>query len=242
MNPAYDSDEVKEAATDPGADLLNPHGLQWVVAEGGVRVEEPDVPKYDAKLMWHDGLGHNQRSPFYYFYHLYPREHLKATLAALNWNMEHLAGVHRKVTEQEWFVFIGLLFLISFYPKFDMNDLFSPSANVRSTPLLPIPDLSKYMAFNRFKSIIKHMAHVECNVRPANSGAFWKVTLYPNPTTYHHPNTHYHYYTHRSNHYWMRSAPTGSATLLPGRYCVVTSRYVRGQGGTNGTRKTDVHT
>ena len=83
-NPTHDSEEVKEAEEDEGDELLKPHGLQWVEATHGVVVDEPTVSGHTSKLLWHDGLQTNERSPFHFFYHLYPREHLPATLAALN--------------------------------------------------------------------------------------------------------------------------------------------------------------
>ena len=131
-------DEEEECEEDDDANIPA-HGTVWHrVTE--VSVDKEDRAKMGCRLIWRDGLA-NDRSPLQYFLHLYPHTHLIETIRATNNNFEE-AGINRKLTRQEYFVFVGLLFACSLYPKFSVADMFSKSSGLRRSRFLLIPDFS----------------------------------------------------------------------------------------------------
>ena len=173
-NPAFDPREV-EGAENPGEDLLRPHNCPWSKAPSGVSVDVTDRAQMGPRIKWRDGLG-NERSPFQYFLHLHP-DHLGAggTLTATNLLLAN-SGLN-SLTRQEYFVYVGILFTLSFYPKFSTRDLFSRSAPIRRSPFIALPDLSIYMSFKRYTEITKHLAFItkEQHLVLGNTDAFWQV-------------------------------------------------------------------
>eukprot|EP00750_Incisomonas_marina_P005668 INCI14073.1.p1 GENE.INCI14073.1~~INCI14073.1.p1 ORF type:complete len:625 (+),score=97.77 INCI14073.1:326-2200(+) len=178
-NGALDPVDEQEAA-EPGDDNLQPHGLKWTPAPGGVTSESPDVSRARQKLnpsiVWGDeGLAGNARAPEDYFMHLYPDGHVPEMLAATNANLDEHGG-ERHLTEQEFFQLLGLLLLASMFPAFTMDMLFRSAFGALGTyAFLKIPDLSEYMSYDRFKKL---MRHIDFALQPApdeQRGVFWKV-------------------------------------------------------------------
>lgn len=149
VNPAFDEDEA-EAANNPGEDLLTPHNCRWEKAPDGITVDIADRATMGPRIKWRDGLD-NDRSPLQYFLHFYPSGHLGAggTISVTNSKL-HSNGLD-EITRQEYFVYVGIMFTLSFYPKFSTRDLFSPSAPCRRSSFLSVPNLSQYMTFNDTK-------------------------------------------------------------------------------------------
>ena len=77
------------------------------------------------RMIWNDGLD-NEREPIHYYHHMYPTLHLDETIEATSNNLED-AG-HPPMTQQEWFVLLGIFKAMSFYPKFRATDMFSPTS------------------------------------------------------------------------------------------------------------------
>ena len=104
-------------------------------------------------------------------------DHLGAggTLTATNLNLVS-AGV-REMSEQEYFVYVGIMFALSFYPKIPTHDLFSSTSTLRRSDFLVLPDLSVYMAYSRFKDITTHLTFitVEEHQIAGDNDVFWKV-------------------------------------------------------------------
>lgn len=173
-NPAFDEAEV-EGAANPGDELLRPHNCLWHTAPQGVTVDVPDRAKMGPHIKWRDGLD-NERSPLAYFLKFHP-DHLGAggTLNATNSNL--LAAGCREMTRQEYFVYCGIIYAMSFYPKFTVRELFSLTAEIRRSTFIEIPDLSKYMAFSRYNDITNNLAFItnQQHLSMGNTEAFWQV-------------------------------------------------------------------
>ena len=169
--PEEDTSDDDEAEDDNTAVA---HGVTWrpPVGGAGVTVDVPLVSHVHARMMWRDGLDNN-RSPFDYFLHMYPSSHLEQTIEVTNSNLEK-AGVQTMLTRQEYFVLLGLVYACSFYPKFSVDDLFSKSAPARKSEFISIPNLSKYMSLNRFKTLKKHLAFAPESSR-SDDVAFWGI-------------------------------------------------------------------
>ena len=172
-NTAYDANEAA-SAINPGENLLKPHQCLWKKSDD-VTVDVPDVAKMSPHIKWRDGLG-NERSPLMYFMQFHP-DHLGAggTLTATNLSL-HAAGC-REMTRQEYFVYVGIIYAMSFYPKFKTRDLFSASSTMRRSNFLTVPDLSQYMAFSRYTDITNHLTFITESLHRAlnNNEVFWKV-------------------------------------------------------------------
>ena len=173
--PAFDAKEAEAAAVEPGDNLLRPHNCLWHKAPGGITVDMSDRCQLAPRIKWKDGLG-NDRSPMQYFMHFHP-DHLGAagTLHATNQNLED--NNLRPMTRQEFYVYVGITFVLAFYPKFSTTALFSQTASVRRSRFILLPDVSQYMSFARFKALTRYMAFIS----PAqhditgNDDAFWQV-------------------------------------------------------------------
>ena len=165
-------DEKEESEEDDDANIPA-HGTVWHrVTE--ISVDKEDRAKMGCRLIWRDGLA-NDRSPVQYFLHLYPHTHLTETIRATNNNFEE-AGINRKLTRQEYFVFVGLLFAFSLYPKFSVADMFSKSSGLRRSRFLLVPDFSDYMTGHRFRLIMKHLEFSRgVTNEEAASCSFWQV-------------------------------------------------------------------
>ena len=121
-------------------------------------------------IKWNDNLG-NERSPLQYFLHLHP-DHLEETLPATN--LKLAAKNIREITVQEYFVYVGLKFAMSFYPKFRVSDMFSRSAPIRRSQFLAVPDLSQFMSISRYMTITNNLTFTSLTgIR--ESEAFWEV-------------------------------------------------------------------
>ena len=172
-NTAYDSSEAA-CAINPGENLLKPHHCLWKKSDD-VAVDVPNVAKMSPRIKWRDGLG-NERSPLQYFMQFHP-DHLSAggTLTATNLSL-HAAGC-REMTKQEYFVYVDIIYVMSFYPKFKTRDLFSASSTMRRSNFLAVPDLSQYMAFSRYNDITNHLTFITAETHRVvgNTDAFWMV-------------------------------------------------------------------
>lgn len=170
---AFDSDEEADAEDNDSPDPLCPHGLQWTVKPHGVLVDVNDRATAGSRIVWQDTLG-NDRSPIQYYMHCYPHEHLPDTLEATNESLEE--ADLKPTNSQEYFVYLGLLYAMSFYPKFSAEELFSPTADVRRAKFIMIPVLSKYMTHRRFKEIRKHLTFSHMlTAREMTDCVFWQV-------------------------------------------------------------------
>ena len=171
------AEEVEEEDGDDDEDEgrnVFAHGLIWHGVEGDITVDQEDRAKMLCRLIWRDGL-QNDRSPLQYFMHLYPHTHLTETLRATNANFED-AGISRKLTRQEYFVFVGLIFACSLYPNFSVQDMFNKSSGLRRTRFLLVPNFSVFMCLHRFNQIRKHMEFsVGVTNEEAKSCSFWQV-------------------------------------------------------------------
>ena len=166
-----EDDETEEEEDDDAN--IPAHGSVWHRVPEITRDEEGRA-KMGCRLLWRDGLG-NDRSPMQYFMHLYPHTHLTETIRATNNNFED-AGINSKLTRQEYFVFVGLVFACSLYPKFSVADMFSKSSGLRRTAFLLVPDFTKYMTGYRFKNIMKHLVFsYGVSDEEAASCSFWQV-------------------------------------------------------------------
>ena len=176
INPAFDEAEAA-AALNPGDELLRPHNCAWKVVES-VTVDVDDRAKMSAHIRWGDRLD-NDRDPLTYFLHFYPSTHLGAggTIEATNAILDVVGGKH--LTVQEYFLLLGLMLLMSFYPKFSVNELFSKSAPARSTGCISIPLLSMYMSLRRFKVLTGNLTFISRARAMIQYGddlpAFWQV-------------------------------------------------------------------
>ena len=138
--PAADPDEVS-AASEPGGDKLCPHGLQWVEQPGGVEHEVDGVSSAKAAVRWSVDLGDN-RPAIDYFMHFYPRSHVPATLQSTTEALDRHAL--RGITEQEFFVFLGVLLCIGMFPGMPLDALFSASHPFRGYAFFAAPCLWKF--------------------------------------------------------------------------------------------------
>jgi hypothetical protein len=122
-------DPADEAAgAEPGADDLAPHGLKWTVAEASL--EADGVSSRKASVKWRDYDLGDKRTPIDYFRHFYPVRHVPEMLEATN---AVLAEKEKSpLTEQEFFVYVGLLLLMTFYPTFPVAVLFGVAGGVFS--------------------------------------------------------------------------------------------------------------
>ena len=128
-----------------------------------------------SRIVWQDNLGNN-RSPTAYYMHCYPNEHLTETIECTNENLEETG--FPPMTRQEYFVYLGLLKAMSFYPKFSQDDLFSASAAVRRAKFIILPILSNYMVHRRFKAIRKHLTFSRMlTAREMADCVFWNVSV-----------------------------------------------------------------
>ena len=171
------------AAAEPGDDLLAPHGVQWTVKAGGVTVEAPEVARrrqtMHPRINWRDqGLGGNDRSESEYFMHFYPTGHIAEMLQATNANLDAHGG-DRHLTQQEYFMFVGLLLLASLFSSFPMEVLFRAGAAAGSWcerfRFLAIPNLRQYMTYDRFKKLMRCIAFALEPAAGEQHGTFWKV-------------------------------------------------------------------
>ena len=71
-------------------------------------------------IKWTDGLGEN-RNALQYYLHMYPMGHVGATITATNRVLD--LGGFPHLTKQEFFQLQGIMFALSFYPKFSVRDL-----------------------------------------------------------------------------------------------------------------------
>ena len=166
-----DGDEENDEELDR---LLKPHGLVWEKSAAGVTVDEPDVARrINCRLVWHDGLD-NARQPIHFFCHLYPISHIKEMFAATNPSLEALG--FPPISVQEYLQFVGLMFAMSFYPKFSMRDLFSPTSEMRRSNFLTFCNLSIYMTYRRALLIMKHLTFATTKTAAEMvAKSFWKV-------------------------------------------------------------------
>jgi len=177
VNPAFDPAEAA-AAVNPGENLLAPHKCEWKVAAGGVTVDVSDRARMGARMLWQDGLD-NDRSPLQYFMWSYPMNHLGAggTIEATNAMMDELGAKH--MTVQEYFLYMGLMLLMSFYPKFTVDEMFSKSAACRKCGWLSLPLLSLYMSRSRFRTLSQSLSFITKSRAVLDYGrelpAFWQV-------------------------------------------------------------------
>ena len=82
------------------------------------------------------------------------------------------------MTRQEYFVYLGLLKAMSFYPKFSQEELFSAASDVRRAKFIIIPILSNYMTHKRFKAIRKRLTFSRMlTAREMADCVFWKVSV-----------------------------------------------------------------
>ena len=167
-------DPADEAAgAEPGADDLAPHGLKWTVAEASL--EADGVSSRKASVKWRDYDLGDKRTPIDYFRHFYPVRHVPEMLEATN---AVLAEKEKSpLTEQEFFVYVGLLLLMTFYPTFPVAVLFGVAGGVFSTrKFLALPKMQEYMSFYRFKLLGDNLTFA--TTPPADERArcaFWKV-------------------------------------------------------------------
>ena len=171
------SDEVVEEESDSDEDEgrnVPAHGLIWHSVEGEIEVDKEDRAKMDCRLIWRDGL-QNDRSPLQYYMLLYPHTHLTQTICVTNNNFEDV-GISRKLTRQEYFVFVGLLYACSLYPKFSVQDMFNKSCGLQRTRFLLVPNFAGYMSFTRFNQIRKHLEFLRgVTNEEAAKCVFWQV-------------------------------------------------------------------
>ena len=92
-------------------------------------------------------------------------------------NLNLLTAGLRQMSRQEYFVYVGMTYAMSFYPKFTTRELMSPSATIRRSSFIAVPDLSQYMTCKRYVDITNHMSFItpEQHRISGNTNAFWEV-------------------------------------------------------------------
>jgi hypothetical protein len=81
---------------------------------------------------------------------------------------------HRNVTQQEFFVLVGLLLLAAMFSTFAMATLFRAEA-WQFPSFLSLPDFSSFMTYDRFKRLLRK---IDFALKPTDGeahGCFWKV-------------------------------------------------------------------
>ena len=68
----------------------------------------------------------------------------------------------------------GLVLAATFFPKHAMSDLFSKSSVMRKTDFMVFPNFTQYMAYGRYKILLKHLTFV-IHRREDVGTAFWKI-------------------------------------------------------------------
>ena len=77
---------------------------------------------------------------------------------------------------QEFFQLIGLMLVMSNYPKFTMRDMFTATSDLRRSEFLVVPDLARYMTLRRIITLLKHLTFVRTvSVEEQRVNSFWRV-------------------------------------------------------------------
>ena len=138
-----------------------------------VVTDEEDRRNPTCRIKWDDGLG-DDRTPVQYHMQLYPMGHVELTLEATNDKLD-IYG-YPPLTLQEFFQLQGLMVVMSFYPKFTVRELFCTTAEVRRSKWVRLPNLSKYMRYNRLVILLKHITWWKPPSRAyQDTCSFWKV-------------------------------------------------------------------
>jgi hypothetical protein len=170
---AFDEAEA-EAAAVPGDELLQPHGLQWTVQPDGVPMQRPNVSTARAELIWPDNNNNNNRTPVEYFYLFFPMSIVAATLVLTNTRLNS-AG-RSLLTEQEFFVYIGLMLSCTLYKSHSLEVLFRGHGDGFSIDVSPM--LQKYMSLSRFQYITRFLQFATPPTDAADraaKGDFWAI-------------------------------------------------------------------
>ena len=101
--------------------------------------------------------------------HFFPMDHVEQ-LVELTSGKLLLAG-KAKLTQQEYFQFIGVVLALSLNPNKPMEEMF---LHAGAHPFDPSPNLADYMSYYRFCSIMRHLTFSRGSAADRES-SFWEV-------------------------------------------------------------------